>query len=102
MADNSSANIIRDKLLVLATVNVLQPVPKQALSDKLSEYMNKRQLGSTLKELVQEDLIAKEKQGYYRITYKGHKLTISTKARKLRDIQTLRHLLLISRQRGGD
>lgn len=101
MTANLGADSVRGKLLALATVNVLQPVRKQSLSNKLSEYMDKQQLDSTLKELIQEDFVAKEK-GYYRTTYKGNKLTISTKARKLRDIQTMRHLLLISRQRGGD
>jgi len=101
MVANISGSSIRDKLLALVTVNVLQPVRKDSLSNSLSEYINKKQLGFTLKELVQDDLITKEK-GYYRTTYKGNKLTISTKARKLRDIQRMKHLLLISRQGGGD
>jgi len=101
MAANMGESSVWDKLLALATVNVLQPVEKESLSNSLSEYINKKQLGSTLKELVQEDLITRE-EGYYRTTYKGNRLTISPKARNLRDIQRMRHLLFVSRQRGGE
>lgn len=101
MTENSSVNSIRDKLLTLATVNVLQPARKQLLFKKLSDYMSREQLGSILKKLVQEKIITREK-GYYRTTYRGSRLSISVKPRKLRDIQRMKHLLVIGKQRGGD
>jgi len=96
-----SENDILNKINTLAVINVLEPVTKRTIIKSLGNNISSEQMGLILNELINDGFAAKEK-GWYRTTYKGSSFSISRKANKLRDIQRMKHLLAISKQRGGD
>ena len=91
---------IRDRILTLATINILEPVTKGSLVKEMAQYIDKKQIVDIIGELLSDGLIVKEKKSY-RVTYRGSKFNTSLEARKLRDVQRMKYLLSISKQRGG-
>lgn len=96
-----SENDILNKINTLAVINVLEPVTKRTIIKSLGNNISTEQMELILNELINDGFTAKEK-GWYRTTYRGSSFSISRKANKLRDIQRMKHLLTISKQRGGD
>lgn len=94
-------NDVLYKIKTIAIINILEPVTKRSIIKSLGNNISGNQMGLTLNELINDGFIAKEK-GWYRTTYRGSSFSISRKANKLRDIQRMKHLLTISKQRGGD
>ncbi len=94
-------NNISDRIKTLAVVNVLQPVTKRTLLKHLPTTIRPDSLSSILNELVDANLISREK-GYYRVTHSGISFNISRQSKKLRDITRMKYLLTTTKQRGGD
>lgn len=90
----------RLKALTLAVINVLQPVDKNTLVNRLTKAINTDQIDLILDELVTEHRITMEKD-HYRVTYKGIKSTLRNKGRILRDVQRMEYLVKLSRKGGG-
>ena len=91
---------IRVKLLTLAMVNVLQPIEKSLLAEQLKSRINAEQLDDILSELVREKRVTKEKERY-RLTSRGMRSIIPAEGRILRDVQRMKYLAQVTRQRGG-
>jgi len=91
---------INDRIITLATINILEPVTRESLIKETAQYIDKKQIENIIDELLNDGLIVREKKSY-RVTYRGNKVNISVRARKLRDIQRMKYLLGISKQRGG-
>lgn len=102
-----SENHLKNRVLVLASINVLQPVTKRNLVKSLEEINNEEtsniveDIEVILDELNDAGFIKKER-GWYRTTYKGISLFTSKKAKQIRDTQRIFYLLETSKQRGGD
>lgn len=90
-----------NKINTLVLINILEPVTKEIIIKSLGNNINNKQMGLILSELISDGFVAKEKD-YYRTTYIGSSFSISRKANQLRDIHRMKHLLAISKQRGGD
>lgn len=101
MSSLYNENQILNKIKTLAIINVLEPVTKRRIIKSIGNTTNKERVGLILNELINDGFIAREKW-WYRTTYKGMSFSISRRAHILRDIQRMKHLLKISKQRGGD
>lgn len=101
MSEAYSYSSISDRIKTLAVVNVLQPVTKRGLAKHLRKIIHPDSISSVLTELLDSELISKEK-GYYRITHRGISFSISRQYQKLRDISRMKYLLITNKQRGGD
>ncbi len=94
--DNRIINMVK----TMVTINILEPITKRSIRKSLKN-IDSVQMSWILNELIDSGYITKEKW-WYRTTYKGISFSISKKASKLRDIQRMKHLLALSKQRGGD
>lgn len=97
---STDLQMIRAKLLTLLTVNVFQPVDRALLVEYLKSSIDTQQIDCILDELIKENRVTKESDRY-RLTYHGGKTIIPGKGRILRDIQRMKYLVKISKQRGG-
>lgn len=88
------------KMLTLLAVNVLQPVKKTVLAKQLKSTIEIAQINDVLDELIKENKITKEKR-WYRLTSRGIRSIIPGKGRVLRDVQRMKYLAQVTRQRGG-
>lgn len=91
---------IRAKSLTLAVVNVLQPVKKTVLTKQLKSTIGIAQINDVLDELIKENKVTKEKWRY-RLTSHGMQSIIPDEGRVLRDVQRMKYLAQVTRQRGG-
>lgn len=89
------------KVKTLVIINILEPVTKRAIIRSLGDNISSDQVTLILNELIADGFIARDKV-WYRITYKGTSFTISRKANILRDIQRMKRLLKLGKQRGGE
>ena len=96
-----SYNSISDKMKILKLVNILQPVTKTTLLKHLPKTIRPESISSILTELLQDNLLSKERR-YYRVTTSGLSFNLSKQSKKLRDITRMKYLLQTTKQRGGD
>lgn len=96
-----SENDTLNKIKTLAVINILEPINKAGIIKSFSNGIGGDQITLIIDDLVNDGFVTEEK-GFYRITYKGSSFSISRKANKLRDVQRMKHLFKISKQRGGD
>ena len=94
-------NDLKTRVYILAAINILEPVTKKKLLKLLVDVIDIKDIQPVLNELSKAGFIAKEK-GWYRITYRGISLITSRNAKRLRDIQRMNHLIISSKQRGGE
>lgn len=91
---------LRNKLLTLAVINVLQPVERSFLIEQLESIVDTDHIDYILDELIKEKSVTIEKN-HFRLTHKGMKVMIPRKGRTLRDMQRMEYLVQLSKQRGG-
>ena len=100
MSSNYDDNQIENRLKTLMAINVLEPITKSNLTESLINIIDKENLSVILTELEGDGLISIEK-GYYRVTRLGMSFNVSKRARNLRDINRMMHIINTSKQRGG-
>ncbi len=92
---------VENRIKILMAINVLEPITKINLTESLVKIIDQENLSFILTELEDDGLIAID-NGYYRATRLGMSFNVSRRAKKLRDIYRMKHLLSTSKQRGGD
>lgn len=97
---STDLQMVRDKLLTLLTINVFQPVERPLLVEHLKSSIDNQRMDCILDKLIKERRVTKEGDRY-RLTYHGSKTIIPGKSRTLRDIQRMKYLVQISKERGG-
>lgn len=90
---------LRKKLLVLAAVNVFQPVVWRELLGALSPELDARELRAGVGALRREGLVRRSSGGGYVVTRRGRDTLPAGSVRKQRDVSRL--LYLFERSRGG-
>lgn len=91
---------LRDKMFTLMTVNIFQPVEKSLLVDQLKSSIDTEQIDGILDELIKEKRVVKEGERY-RLTFSYGKSIIPGRGRILRDVERMKYLARVTRQRGG-
>jgi DNA-binding IscR family transcriptional regulator len=98
-SSSKSPILLRDKRLVLSTVNVLQPVDGKTLREGLAAQLNKNDVEQILTMLVKEQLVISLPGGSYSVTNSGRRVSRSRILTKARDVGRL--LYLVERSKGG-
>ena len=101
MSPGNDGNNLSNRIRTLAIVTVLQPVTKASLLEYLRGTVHRDSISSILTDLLDAGLVAKDKR-YYRATARGLSFSVSRRSKTLRDIDRMKYLLAISKQRGGD
>jgi len=91
--------LVREKLLVLATINTMQPISIDELQDTLSSQLPTEKFNKVMTVLRKEGLLISLKDGKFLVSRKGRDTFGSKSLGKARDIS--RMLYLIARSKGG-
>jgi predicted transcriptional regulator len=91
---------IRTKLLIVAAINVFQPIDMPSLADRLKNNIDEKQIKTIIDEFIRDGIIVEEKERF-RVTKRGYKAILPGRGRELRDVYRMRYLFEITQQRGG-
>ena len=91
----------RERWLVLAMVNTLQPVEPDTLFQSLSTDLNQPRLDRVLKVLSREEMVLHLENGEYVVSHLGLTAFGNSPLAKARDISRMFHLGERSKGRGG-
>jgi hypothetical protein len=97
----STAEAARDEMMMLALVNVLQPVTYEALAKFVSEDISRSKLWPLIRSLRNRELLTTLQTEEYVVTPKGRAAIFTPALRKRRDISRMRYLFFRSRGGGG-
>lgn len=89
----------RERWLVLAMVNTLQPVKPDTLFQGLSKDLDRPKLDSVLRILRREKMVLSLQSGDCVVTHQGHQALGSSPLARTRDVTRMFHL--VERSKGG-
>lgn len=90
---------IRNRLLILSTLSVLEPLTLKEIEVELSDRINKKQIEDIIESLVKEEYIRRNSSNEYNLSYRGIRAFARSPLKRERDIQ--RMLFLSKSVRGG-
>ncbi len=93
--------LVREKLLVLVTINTMQPISIDELQDTLSSQLSKEKFNKVITVLEKEKLLISLKDGKFLVSRKGRDTFGSKSLGKARDINRMLYLLARSKEGGG-
>ncbi len=96
---SAAVGTVREMLVVLGTINVLQPIKVRALVEGLSKDFDDQRLRRTIRRLARDGLIMRLRDGKYVVSRKGRSMLPHGSLSKERDVS--RMFTLIERSRGG-
>lgn len=102
MAPNiDPAKIIREKLLLLSTLNVLEPLTLKEIESELSDRISKNRIKDIVDLLVKGNYIRRNSNDEYIVSYRGIQAFTRSPLKRERDIQ---RMLFLSKsvRRGKD